>query len=527
MAQQLAPGLVRAGGYAAAAVGEPMCAPAMSSGAPVAASSFAWCSLDPISGQLAPYAPKQAQLLEAASRAGRKEVVIMVQPTASEHGLIAVVRFHDPKPGHHTQRTLSGAGERCVCRVAGGPHSHRLADFGKGTTFEVQASAFARFARVAWVSVEPVHGILQPYSRENALAIEEAYHRKEERVQVKVALLAGGVLDVRIHFGRGGQRHVQSTDTGRRSVSRLAVDVVGPRGVSIPLYRRPADTSMDSLRYRLESDEDGLTALPQVGALDVPEANFTDECNLEVDTFSPVKQMEIAVSQFGFDIHILDRIADAMREEPMRLAAAVCYHEYQRDDKIDLHRLIDSILCEWERTGLLPTQDAGLVVQQHLGQNPEECAPAYPGVAPLSGRYSRAGQHNGRPRYRQDDGSGLIYFSGEGGGWRMHINDDTSNWCFGHRDAKAHGPADSAWVAAPGCFGLGQPPTIVSAGPGAMRLVKQDAEDFAHVVAGLFGATAGPEELDCTLTYVRGSGNVRAIMLKQVAAASLWRVLAT
>jgi hypothetical protein len=37
------------------------------------------------------------------------------------------------------------------------------ATFPSGLEFDVPLSAFTRFGRVAWISVEPVEGVLQPY----------------------------------------------------------------------------------------------------------------------------------------------------------------------------------------------------------------------------------------------------------------------------------------------------------------------------------------------------------------------------
>ena len=119
---------------------------------------FAWCSLDPVFNCLVPYPERQTHHLESAFRAGRQHVTILVP--AQEIGLISAVTFNDPEPGSHTQRTITGAGERRVVRIIFGSK----AIFPGGLEFDVPLSAFTRFGRVAWISVEPVDGVLQPYA---------------------------------------------------------------------------------------------------------------------------------------------------------------------------------------------------------------------------------------------------------------------------------------------------------------------------------------------------------------------------
>ena len=102
----------------------------------------------------------------------------------------------------------------------------------------------------------------------NALLIEEKYHLHERRADVQVNLPNGRVLEVRITFDYTEENHRQSTGSGLRSVSRISRDTVPPEGVDIPLYRRPEDGTIDSLRYRLEATEDrGALVLEQVGTL--------------------------------------------------------------------------------------------------------------------------------------------------------------------------------------------------------------------------------------------------------------------
>jgi hypothetical protein len=204
---------------------------------------FAWCSLDPVTFELVPYPAKQAQHLEAAFTRDNPSATILVP--ANEVGLVSTVYFSSD--GHHVQRTTTGTGERKVCRVSWG----NKAEFTGEEPCDVPESAFTRFGRVAWISVEPVQGILQPYSAENAHILEEALRVGEKSKRVTVTTLSGE-LSVLVTFSEDG-RHNQSTMGGTRSVLRVAV--ASASDVHIPRYRRPEDDGIDSLRYRLHERE--------------------------------------------------------------------------------------------------------------------------------------------------------------------------------------------------------------------------------------------------------------------------------
>lgn len=71
--------------------------------------------------------------------------------------------------------------------------------------------------RVAWVSLNPVHGVLDAYSGDLAARIEAALQQHEPSMDL-------GVFGATVHFdAHGPGRHIQSTSGGRRDVCRLAL----------------------------------------------------------------------------------------------------------------------------------------------------------------------------------------------------------------------------------------------------------------------------------------------------------------
>jgi len=309
---------------------------------------FAWCSLDPVSQELVPYVRRHACALEAAYRAGHAELPLLLH-CAGMDGLIAFVRFNDPSVGNHTQRTASGVGELKVIRVG---EDDTIADFGDGLRVGVPVSAFVCFGRVAWVTVDPLSGELQPYSREHALLCEQAFRSKESGVQFDVHLPAN-VLHVHVELAHeSGQFFQRTNKRGLRSVLRVARDAVPPEGEAIPLYRRPADGTIDSQRYRLEPEDASGLELAQVGAVNIPESVFMAETQLTAEAFSPLSAFETAMREMGYVGVELDAIADALKEEAMRLAAEVATRAYKDNPDVQLVGVIREILEEWGRSGL-------------------------------------------------------------------------------------------------------------------------------------------------------------------------------
>ena len=86
------------------------------------------------------------------------------------------------------------------------------------------------FKKTCWVSVDPVTGVLQPYSAENAFQIEERFHLHQRAAQVSVTLPSGAALHVTIRFDYETGRHTQTTGRGLRSVSRICCSNVTESG---------------------------------------------------------------------------------------------------------------------------------------------------------------------------------------------------------------------------------------------------------------------------------------------------------
>lgn len=278
---------------------------------------------------------------------------------------------------------------------------------------------------------------------------------------------------------------------------------------------------MDSLRYRLEENDDyGDAKLEQVGTLDVPEENFMDECNLGADAFSPVKMIEVAVGQIGYQIGSLNRIADCMKEEPLRQAAKVLYSEYQTDDSIPLLSLIEKVLEEWCETQLTPLRDPGFIVR-HVPTRGAD----YVGTR-IDGRYKHVGKHNNRPKYQHAECSTtIVYFSER---WKMNWVDDVTRFCFSHQpkdgDTARKTVPSGEWVAEPSEVDPKKPsdendtpdggdaaPALDAPPPDTPKpddddllprvikdyqaftlqhAVKEDAEEFPIVIANLFADAA-------------------------------------
>ena len=481
---------------------------------------FAWFSLDPLTEQLVVYPEKECLLLEAAFRAGNLEATIMVQPTAMDHGLAATVLFNHPNAGEHLQRTMSGTGERLVRRT-----ETCKVDFGGGKTFDVAESQLARFKRMAWVSVEPVEGILQPYSRENALLIEEKYHVHEKSASVVVQLPSGHELDVSISFDFPGGKHTQSTSGGLRSVSRICCSTVPAEGIEIPVYRRPEDGTVDSLRYRLEAKEADGTTLDQVGVLNVPEDVFMEEANLGVSAFSSLKAMEVALLELGHPIERLRGIADLLKEEPMRLAANVCMEEYSVNKDVTLLNVIDKILMVWKNQNLIQKPFPSLYITGCTA----------PG---LNGEYKAVRLHNGLPFYQSACAHkvlGTVYFQD---GWKISRAVGTSTWSYAAATSEwSEVPPQEGWTVSESPERLGAdgdtdisfelPPKVdyFEQESDLARAVEKESDGFEPTVAALFtNFTDDDSSAFASLFYhTRGSGKV--LDLRRVAASCLWRVI--
>lgn len=309
---------------------------------------FAWCSQDPETNELVPYDLRNCQTIEAAFVSERKQVPVKVRPTTN-FGVIAYIHFNCPEQGQHQQKSISGLGLRKVARAT---QSRPSVDFGDGVVRDLPDSAFVSFRRVAWVTVEPVKGILQPYTRENALILETSYRSgdKDKRIAVKTK---GGDIEVRVAFDyQNHVKHQQRSNQGLRSVQRVVRDAVDAAGCKIPLYRRPKDGSVDSQRYRLEQNEEGAS-YAQVGELKIPEAMFMAETQLSMDTFSPVKEVENAVLELGYQLEELEEIANRVKEEPMRLAGIQVVSLYRVDAEVPLYRVCGQVLKDWADKGII------------------------------------------------------------------------------------------------------------------------------------------------------------------------------
>eukprot|EP00930_Biecheleria_cincta_P095602 TRINITY_DN87552_c0_g1_i1.p1 TRINITY_DN87552_c0_g1~~TRINITY_DN87552_c0_g1_i1.p1 ORF type:complete len:566 (-),score=86.44 TRINITY_DN87552_c0_g1_i1:234-1931(-) len=474
---------------------------------------FAWCSLDPVSKKLVPYPLKQSMLLEAAFLQGQSEVTIMVQPTAMDHGLIATVRFNDPTSGEHTQCTMSGSGQRKVRRA----YETVQVDFGDEGEFDLPRNMFASFGRMAWVSVEPVQGVLQPYSRENALLIEHAYHLKKPRVVVTVIIPSGVELRVTVNFDFAHGKHTQSTGSGLRSVSRIVNDSVPSEGIDLPLYRRPDDGSIDALRYRLEASERYCEEpLERVGTLNVPESVFMEESTLGVDAFSSVKLMEVALSEMGYQTDDLNAVADCMKEEPMRLAANTCLREYKDNNEVTLLKLIDEIIADWVEGGIVTKPKPSFDVLA-------------PGSAECCGSFQAVAEHNGKLKFKGRMKEAFIYFDEC---WKLNNSDATDSWCYSMPGSTSELPPEGEWPrnasgSTPEPDSANAKPAVVHECPYTDSSVKTIADysvDFPQITAALFVSwDADSETLRGLLSSMRGGGKI--LMLAKVAAAGLWRTV--
>lgn len=467
---------------------------------------FAWCSLDPITRQVAPYPEKQSLMLESALRSGQSHATIMVQPATMDHGLVAIVTFNDPVIGQHTQRTLAGTGERPVRRT-----DTLSVTFGESEEYKLPEAALASFGRMAWVSVEPVTGVLQPYSAANALIIEQSFHQQERRVSIVIALPSGAHLNVEVLFDYVHGNHKQSTGTGLRSVSRVAAKHVPLEGLNICLYRLPENGTSDSRRYRLSA----TSSSENVGMVVVPEEVFMEESQLAVEAFSSVKLMENALLEMGYDTSTLNDVASFMKEEPMRLAANVCLKEYQNDSEVALLTLIDEILREWERHRI-------------VFRSPPRCMIAEAGIQTINGLFTCNCQHNGKLMYQQVGGEAIVYFDEC---WKINDVSAVDSWCYVHPDSTQALPPIGVWAtqASPD---KGDPtsletPPLVALQPQevlAELSMVDNPEEFAASAANLFSNwDVDHEELTCLLCRTRG-GHTK-IMLRKVAASSLWRTV--
>lgn len=81
-----------------------------------------------------------------------------------------------------------------------------------------------------------------------------------------------------------------------------------------------------------------------------------EEAHLGVESFSPVRQLELALREMGYSTERMDALAGVMKEEPMRVAGQVCQRMYNVDRETSLLSVLDEILNEFLRNGLIDSE---------------------------------------------------------------------------------------------------------------------------------------------------------------------------
>ena len=208
--------------------------------------SFAWVSKDPRTGQLVPYDERSSRHLEIASRHLEEEATLLVN--AEDAGFIVIITF-DHEGGRHVQRSANGTGERPVRRTVDGTTVHF-----DGVSHSVPPDWTCRFRRVAWVHLDPVSGVVAPYSKENADNAERALRTRVTACGVHINLPNGTTLNAVLSIKLDGGEHSQSTFGGFREVRRLELPD-GADSSEVDVYRLPPDDSIDSERYRFSRTE--------------------------------------------------------------------------------------------------------------------------------------------------------------------------------------------------------------------------------------------------------------------------------
>jgi len=308
--------------------------------------SFAWVSKDPRTGQLVPYDERSSRHLEIASRHLEEEATLLVN--AEDAGFIVIITF-DHEGGRHVQRSANGTGERPVRRTVDGTTVHF-----DGVSHSVPPDWTCRFRRVAWVHLDPVSGVVAPYSKENADNAERALRTRVTACGVHINLPNGTTLNAVLSIKLDGGEHSQSTFGGFREVRRLELPD-GADSSEVDVYRLPPDDSIDSERYRFSRTENHT----HTHSVPLSLGCYMEEEALPLTTFASLRDLEAGLSQISYPKEHLSGLARRLKTGPWVTACRALSDAFNSSDLTSNRPLTDhlrAIMRKWMDDGLMTTE---------------------------------------------------------------------------------------------------------------------------------------------------------------------------
>jgi len=331
------------------------------------ASPFSWVSLNPGTRAVDAYDLSNAQHLECAWRSKETTATLLLPLATNPAGFIVQVNF-DYETGAHKQMSANGSGLREVRRCAGAlPHSADFADSDAetvgGGTHSIPEENAAHFNSVAWVHLDPVSGMISPYSGTNAELIERGFRQGSTQLRVAIILPTGNELAAAVSFSKGKAVHSQTTGSGFRQVKRIELPV-GALEASVSVFQREKDGTCDSERFRLTEE---TTSTPR-GAQSVPTSLgcYFETATLPVAAFARVADISRGLEQVGIEERVLRGLAKQLKTEAYLEAArvlAAAYADEQVHQAKPLHVHLRTIVEKWTESGCIAVS-AGTTLEQ-------------------------------------------------------------------------------------------------------------------------------------------------------------------
>jgi len=148
---------------------------------------------------------------------------------------------------------------------------------------------------------------------------------------------------------------------GFREVKRVELTFNATQ-VDVPVYRRPCDGTMDSERFRLTNEEDGISnTLHQNSTISFSDF-FMEEQDLPVDAFATLDDLDRGLRQMGFDCSDLEAIARRLKTEPYLQAVRVLSDGYAAEEwqTCSVNDHLTNVMNVWKEGGYLGEQGDGV-----------------------------------------------------------------------------------------------------------------------------------------------------------------------
>eukprot|EP00729_Bicosta_minor_P015909 gene15909-9908_t len=333
----------------------------------VVSSPFSWVSLNPGTRAVDAYDLSNAQHLECAWRNKEHAATLLLPLASNPAGFIVQVNF-DYETGTHKQMSVNGSGLREVRRCAGPlPHAADFADADSetvgGGTHSIPEENATHFNTVAWVHLDPVSGLISPYSGENAELIERAFRESAQSIRVGIILPNGKVLGASVKFTKGSTVHSQTTGSGFRQVKRIELPVAALEA-SVEVFQREKDGTCDSERYRLTQES---TSVPR-GEQIVPTSLgcYFETASLPTAAFARVADISRGLEQLGVEERVMRGLAKQLKTEAYLEASrvlAAAYADEQVHQAKPIHVHLRTIIERWIESGCIAVAENSTLEQ--------------------------------------------------------------------------------------------------------------------------------------------------------------------